>query len=135
MNSEATPPPRHDANESRAHRRVRSAGVHFAVDLDDADTPVSSCSISLLDVSKGGCGMARVDPLEVGARIGLHMWVNGGYCTKMGEVRHMQRLHTGWIRIGVRFLEVPAETIQLIREFVETDNRLPVPRQRPENAA
>lgn len=114
----------------RRHVRTRSGGFHFAIDLDDAGVPMDSTAVLLLDISRSGCGLVRVNPVPVCTMLGLHMWTTNGYRTELVEVRFVEELHSGWTKMGVEFVPAPAGQIDAIRRFIETTNTLPQPRGR-----
>ncbi len=68
------------------------------------------------DVSPSGLCLHTQSPIEVGRQLHLDFELPSGRVEAVGEVRRVTAAEDGWLKLGVRFVRISAQSMDAIRE-------------------
>lgn len=96
--------------ERRKHQRYQ---VNLEIEMREPDSQFA-CRGNTTDVSLGGCYVATIFPLAVGAQIEFTLWVAGEAIHGHGSV---QTCHPG-VGMGIHFSEFTAEAQTKLDQYL-----------------
>lgn len=88
--------------ENRGASRDKGVGFHFLIELDAEHTPTGAHAVALMDISDSGCGLYKVEAVELGTTYGVVLFQAGIWSAHIGAVRHCRK-DNGWMRIGIQY--------------------------------
>ncbi len=113
-----------EPSRSRKTPRVLSLNLVSVTEMNEEGVPTLDTMGRTLDISDGGIKLETTAPISISSEVELSIAFGEEIIRPRGRVVHLEEAEEGWYTIGLVFLDLSPEELQVIQTYLAQKSEL-----------